>query len=110
MTINHLDRVSWYGGSIALGIVWAPAFLRVLQSRFGKRICISAVEGARSGSFPCVGTGHGLMGYEFRAANYGRNLFLNVSRKSGDLRGNRAHLSMLGGSRATRGGPTAGPS
>lgn len=65
-------------------------FLCVLKLRFGKRICISAVEGARNGSFHCVGLGHGLMDCEFRAAKDGWDLFLNVSRKSGKLRSNRA--------------------
>lgn len=96
--------------TLTVAIVRPPAFLCVLQSRFGKRVCILGVKGARNGSFHCVGTGHGLMGQEFGAAKYGRNVFLNVSRKSGNLRGNRAQLSMLGGSWATRGGPTAGPS
>lgn len=73
--------------TVALVIIWPLAFLCVLQFRLGKRICISAVEGARNGSSLCVGMGHGLMGYEFRAAKDGWNLFL---RKSGELRGNRA--------------------
>lgn len=73
--------------AVTLVIIWALAFLCVSQLRFGKRICISAVEGARNESSHCVGIGHGLMGCEFRAAKDGWNLFL---RKSGKLRANRA--------------------
>lgn len=31
---NLLDGVSWYGGRMMLGIVWASALLYILQAKF----------------------------------------------------------------------------